>query len=91
MSGLEGISVPQRGEEIREDDWMVRVAFKQLQQRPGVLNVAFLGKYWDLEGRKSKGPLANYSMRLTFKRDYSVPTDKGYAIHLLALIAIVAG
>ena len=83
--------IPSGGEEIAEDDRMAGHAFNVLREHPGLLDVFFLQKYWEIEDRSPKNPRANYSMRLTFRRDYELPVDKRHSVHLLALVAIVGG
>ncbi len=81
--------VPAGSVEIPASDFFASHAF--LPYPPGLLDVFFLRKYWKIKGEEPREPKENYLMRLSFKRDYELPSGKEYACRLLALVAIVGG
>jgi hypothetical protein len=86
------VAPPEAAEEEVEKEGMAHHAFELLRRNPGTLDVFFLeDRYWERERGKPPQPRANYSMRLEFERKYKLPENQGYAVRLLALVAIVGG
>lgn len=85
------IEAPTEVFEVIPEDMMAQRAFEFFKDDPGLLDVFFLQKYWHLKGDAPGQPRANYSMNLAFTRDYEIPTDEQYTVHLLAVVAIVGG